>query len=112
VGDGSPRLHVVLPAYRPSLDPVRLPTDISAALRLVLSATAVDDVLPIKVEHDETGRLSDEHHYVTYCSLSFICRVRVSQNSKESASPDARRGWGLARGIGPYAPPLHAGNEV
>ena len=58
VGHESSRLHHVLPAHGRRLGPVRLPADISAALRLLLIKAVVVAVLRFKVEHRETGRFT------------------------------------------------------
>jgi len=52
---GSSGFHSVLPAHHRSLDPVRIPVDISAVLLVVSVKTAVVDVSPFKAKHSKTG---------------------------------------------------------
>jgi len=52
---GSSGLDSVLPAYRPCVDPMRIPSDKSAALCVVFVKTSVVDVSRIKVKHRKTG---------------------------------------------------------
>ena len=60
MGHASSRFHLVLPAYRSRVGTVRLPVDLSAAVRLVFVQIADDAVPRFKVKRRKTGLFPTE----------------------------------------------------